>query len=157
MYTIEHLRELYQYNDWANRRIVVALKENGSEKARRIMAHLLTTEQEYLARLYGKDSTGFNFWPDLSVSECGSLAQAISTRYDELMRGFEEEGLDLKARYRTSEGERCENTCRELLTHVLFHSAIHRGNIILSLRETGFEPPKIDYIVYLRETKNASI
>ena len=153
MQTIEHLRELFRYNDWANRRIVVALKECEDEKARRILAHLLTTEQEYLARLYGKDSTGFDFWPDLTRAECGSLAQAISLRYEELLSGFEEAGLDLKARYRTSEGDRCENTYRELLSHVVLHSSIHRGNIILKLRESGFELPKIDYIVYLRETK----
>jgi len=61
--------------------------------------------------------------------------------------------LDLTARYRTSEGEWKENTFREMLTHVLFHSSIHRGNIMINLREHGFAPPKIDYIIYLRETK----
>jgi uncharacterized damage-inducible protein DinB len=40
-----------------------------------------------------------------------------------------------------------------MLTHVVFHSAIHRGNIVLSLRAAGFAPPPIDYIIYLRETK----
>ena len=130
------------------------MKEYGSDKARQILAHLLTAEQEYFERLYGKDSTGFDFWPDMTIAECGSLAQEISSRYETLLRGFEEEGLDMTARYRTSEGERCENTYRELLSHVVLHSSIHRGNIILKLRESGFEPPKIDYIIYLRETKN---
>jgi uncharacterized damage-inducible protein DinB len=69
------------------------------------------------------------------------------------MRRFEEEGLDVRARYRTSEGVLQENTFRELLTHVVVHSAIHRGNIVVKLREEGFEPPKTDYIIYLRETK----
>ena len=46
-----------------------------------------------------------------------------------------------------------ENTFREMLTHVVFHSSIHRGNIMIGLREAGFAPPKIDYIIYLRETK----
>jgi hypothetical protein len=32
-----------------------------------------------------------------------------------------------------------ENTYRELLTHVLFHSSIHRGNIVLKMREEGLE------------------
>ena len=58
-----------------------------------------------------------------------------------------------RAAYKTSEGVAHENTYRELLTHVLFHSSIHRGNIILKLREEGFAPPKIDYIIFLRETK----
>lgn len=153
MNTVEHLRELFRYNDWANRRIVVALKENSSERATQILAHLVTTEQEYFERLYGKDSTGFDFFPGLTVAQCGELAKATAERYEKLLRGFDEEGLDIVARYRTSEGKRCENTFRELLSHVVIHSATHRGNIMLKLRESGIAPPVIDYIIYLRETK----
>lgn len=152
MNTVEQLRQLFDYNDWANRRIIVALKENFSEKSQKILAHLLITETEYLARLYGKDSTGFDFWQDLSLEECGNLAREIAENYEKLLRRFEEEGLDLTTQYRTSEGVNRENTLREMLTHVLFHSSIHRGNIILKMREEGFTPPKIDYIIYLRET-----
>ncbi|MEP7038978.1 MAG: DinB family protein, partial [Acidobacteriota bacterium] len=57
------------------------------------------------------------------------------------------------AEYKTSVGVSHQNTFREMLTHVLFHSSIHRGNIILKLREDGFAPPQIDYIIYLRETR----
>lgn len=153
MNTVEHLRELFRYNDWANRRVLVALKENDSQRSREIFAHLLTTEAEYYARLYGKDSTGFDFWPTLSLEECGKLAKEIAEQYEKLLRRFDEEGLDLYTKYKTSEGVRHENSFRELLTHVLLHSSIHRGNIILKLREEGFEPPKTDYIIYLRETK----
>ena len=153
MNTIEHLRELYVYNDWANRRIIIALKDAPSEKFRKILAHLLITEQEYYERLYGKDSFGFDFWQDLSLEECGKLARETAERYEKLLRKFDDEGLDLKTRYRTSEGVWFENTFRELITHVLFHSSIHRGNIVLKLREENFTPPKIDYIIYLRETR----
>lgn len=153
MQTIEHLRDLFAYNDWANRRIIVALKTAKSRKSLQILAHLLITENEYYERLYGKDSTGFDFWPNLSLADCGELAKATAERFEKLLRRFDDEGLDVVARYRTSEGIQYENTYREMLTHVLLHSSIHRGNIILKLRGDGFEPPKIDYIVYLRETK----
>ena len=153
METVEHLRELFRYNDWANRRTIVSLKETRSERCRQILAHSLATEAEYFARLHGKDSTGFDFWPDLSVEECGELARDTADKFEKLLRRFEEEGLDLKARYQTSEGVPYVNDFREMLTHVIIHSSIHRGNIILKLREDGFEPPKIDYIIYLRETK----
>jgi uncharacterized damage-inducible protein DinB len=153
MQTVEHLRELYRYDDWANRRMIVAVKESGSDRCRQILAHLLTTEDEYLARLFGKDSTGFDFWPDLSIEECGELARTVAEKYEKLMRRFDDEGLDLWTRYRTSQGVPHENNFRDMLTHVIIHSATHRGNLMLKLREDGFEPPKIDYIIYLRETK----
>jgi uncharacterized damage-inducible protein DinB len=153
METVEHLRELFAYNDWANRRIVARLKSNGSEKARRILAHLLITEKEYFERLYGKDSTGFDFWQDLSAEDCGDLAKENAENYERILKRFDEEGLGQIARYKTSEGVPQENTFRELLTHVLVHSSIHRGNIITKMREAGCAPPAIDYIIYLRETK----
>lgn len=43
-----------------------------------------------------------------------------------------------------------ENTYRELLTHVLMHTATHRGNMVLQMRNESLEP-RIDYIIYLRE------
>ena len=153
MQTVEHLRELFRYDDWANRRMIVAVRESGSDRCRQILAHLLVTEDEYLGRLFGKDSTGFDFWPDLSIEECGELARTVAEKYEKLMRRFDDEGLDLWTRYRTSQGVPHENNFREMLTHVIIHSATHRGNLMLKLRDEGFEPPKIDYIIYLRETK----
>ena len=153
METIEHLRGLFVYNDWANWRIIRSLGETSSAKCLRILSHLLITEKEYFERLYGKDSTGFDFWQDLSLSECGDLARETSSDYERLLKRFDEEGLSLRAHYKTSEGIAHENTFRELLSHVLLHSATHRGNIVRQMREENIAPPKIDYIIFLRETK----
>ena len=152
MQTVEHLRQLFAYNDWANRRIIVALKADKSAKALQILAHSLITEKEYYERLYGKDSTGFDFWPPMTIDECGVLARETAEAFEKLLRRFDDEGLEIRVKYRTSEGIPCENDFRELITHVLMHSSIHRGNIVIKLREEGFVPPKIDYIIYLRET-----
>ncbi len=153
METVEHLRELFAYNDWANRRIVAALKSSPGVKARKIFAHLLITEKEYYARLYGKDSTGFDFWQDLSLEDCAYLAKENAENYERILKRFDDEGLGQVAKYKTSEGVAYQNTFRELLTHVLFHSSIHRGNIILKMREENYAPPKIDYIIYLRAAR----
>lgn len=151
MNTIEQLRELFIYNDWANRKIIASLEKNSSEKALKILAHLLVTEKEYFHRLYDKDSTGFDFWQDLSLKDCQRLANEISEKYAKFLESRSEEDLNSKASYKTSEGVSYANTLRELLTHVLLHSSIHRGNIIIKLRDEGYVPPKIDYIIYLRE------
>jgi uncharacterized damage-inducible protein DinB len=153
MNTVEHHRTLFEYNDWANRRVAVAIKENRCNEALRIFAHLLTTEQEYFDRLHGKDSTGFDFWPAVTIEECGGLARQASERYEKLLKRFDDEGLDLYLRYKTSAGKEQQNNFREMLTHVLLHSATHRGNIVHAMRQEGFEPPVIDYIIFLRETK----
>lgn len=151
MQTVEHFRQSFTYNDWANRRIVAALTENPIERARRILAHLLITEKEYFERLFGKDSTGFDFWQDLSIDGCGELALETAEIYKQFLSQLAEEDLDRIAHYKNSVGESYANNYRELFSHVLFHSATHRGNIMLKIREEGFTPPAIDYIIYLRE------
>jgi uncharacterized damage-inducible protein DinB len=153
MYSADHLRQLFEYNDWANRRMIVSLKENGSQRGIEILAHLLITEKEYFERLYGKDSTGFDFWPQMSIQECSALAKENAGRYEQLLKRFDDEAIGMYVKYKTSEGVEYENTFREMLSHVLIHSSTHRGNIMLNLREEGFQTPAIDYIIYLRETK----
>ena len=123
-----------------------------SPRSLEILGHLLIAEKEWYGRLYGKDSTGYDFWPTLSIAECGQLARETAERYEKLLRGFDEEGLDIRVKYRNSKGTPFENTFREMLAHVCIHSATHRGNIVLKLREDGFEPPQTDFIIYLRET-----
>ena len=151
METIEHLRELFIYNDWANRQILDFLKSNASEKARRILAHLLITEKEYFERLNDKDSTDFDFWQNLSLEDCKHLLQENAGNYERIPAKSADKILEQIAKYKTGKGVAHENTWRELLTQVLFHSATHRGNIVIALREDGFAPPPIDYIMFLRK------
>lgn len=151
MNTREHLRELLDYDDWANRRTIASLEISASEKCRRILAHILITKHEYFERLEGKDSTGFDFWPDLNLDECGRLLHTTTESYRQILSDADESVLERVASYKTSEGVSHFNTYRELFTHVLLHSSIHRGNIVLKMREEGLEPPKVDYILYLRE------
>jgi uncharacterized damage-inducible protein DinB len=148
METVEHLRHLYRFNDWANRIVVRNIRQSGSGKALSFLSHILITEKEYFERLYGKDSTGFDFWPDMKIDECSVLAQQNNEQYEKLLLRFADEGLGQTVRYRTSSGKSVKNSFRELLTHVLFHSMNHRGQILTILREEGCEPPEIDYIVY---------
>lgn len=150
MQTIEHLRHLFEYDHWANLCTLETLEFSPSERSLDILVHLLITKQEYFERLSGKDSTGFNFWPKLDFEECRELSESTNLNYLSLFAPADDSLLDRMAIYKTSEGVRHENTYRELLTHVLFHSSIHRGNIVLKMREEGLEPPKIDYILYLR-------
>ncbi len=152
MNSLEHLQHLYTFNDWANRRIITKLKSALSEKAVGYLSHILLTEKEYYGRMHGKDSTGFDFFQKLSLNECSQLAKENAEAFERLLEKFDDEGLGQKVRYYTSEGDPFQNTFRELLTHVVFHSMNHRGQILTTLRQEGFEPPQIDYIIFEQET-----
>src|SRR5215204_6650242 len=109
METIEHLRQLFEYDDWANQRTIAALEVNSSGKSLHILAHILITRQEYFERLDGKDSTGFDFWPDLNLDACKKLAGKLSDNYRQLLGDSTESDLERIAKYKTSEGVPHEN------------------------------------------------
>lgn len=153
MNSIEHLRELFIYNDWANRRIITHLKSSPSLQAHKLLAHIIVTEGEYFERLHGKDSTGFDFWQELPLEELSKLAHENAEKYEKLLNEFDDEGLGQIVKYRTSEGVAVQNTFREVLTHVLLHSMNHRGQVNAAIRADHFTPISTDYIIYCREVK----
>jgi uncharacterized damage-inducible protein DinB len=153
--TIDLLRSLFAYNEWANRKVIESLKEAPphSSKAVRLLAHLLITEREYFLRLRGKDSTGYDFWQELSLEECEELTEENHRNFAALFAALTEENLESIAFYKNSRGMAYHNTYREMLTHVLHHSSYHRGQVAMAARADLIVPAYTDYIAYLRESQ----
>ena len=53
--------------------------------------------------------------------------------------------------YTNSKGELWENRVLDVLSHVLLHSAYHRGQIALEIRRSGSAPAYTDYIHAVRQ------
>jgi uncharacterized damage-inducible protein DinB len=154
MHTLESLRQLVVFNEWANRRMIESLKafENQSTKALRVLSHLLITEKEWMTRMrHNEDSTGFDFWKAASLDECETLANEMAKTYADFVSQLTEEKLDHIATYKNSKGIEYKTSFRDILTHVLFHSTAHRGQVAMALRADGGEPLWSDYIVFVRE------
>ena len=154
METIETIRRLFKYNEWANRRAIAALKDpaNHSAKAVRALAHLLIAEEAWLARmLTNQDSTGFDFWQGSTLDECEQLASKVLKSYGDLLEGLTEEKLDQVATYKNSKGIEYQTPFRDILQHVLMHSMYHRGQMAMAVRAEGGTPPYTDYIAFVRE------
>lgn len=154
MQTIEELRNLLNYNRWANHRAIASLKAPSNPPARAIRAltHLLIAEKTWLLRLKeNMDSTGFDFWPSASVEECETLAEEIARSYSELVSDLTEDKLELVAKYKNSKGVEYQTTYRDILVHVAMHSAYHRGQVAMAVRGEGGEPGYTDYIGFVRE------
>jgi uncharacterized damage-inducible protein DinB len=155
MNSIETLRQLLTYNDWANRRVIESLKNAAGDSARglRAMAHLLIAEKMWLIRLLrNEDTSGFDFWQGSTLEECIQLADEVSGSYLRLLHELTEEGLNSVATYKNSRGVEYQTPYRDILQHVVIHSAYHRGQVAMAMREGGGEPAYTDYIAFVRET-----
>jgi len=53
--------------------------------------------------------------------------------------------------YKNSKGEPWRNRVEDVLTHVIMHSAYHRGQIAMEMRAAGMEPAYTDFIHAVRQ------
>jgi uncharacterized damage-inducible protein DinB len=156
MQTIDELRNLLNYNEWANRRAIASVKSssNPPAKALHALTHLLVAERTWMKRLQeNQDSTGFDFWPAGSIDACEALADEVFRAYNDFLGDLSEDRLGSFARYKNSKGMAFETSYRDVLTHVIIHSSHHRGQVAMAVREAGGEPASTDYIAYVREKR----
>lgn len=157
-------RALYDYNRWANRRILGAaaalppdqfLEDRGSSfgSLRDTLVHVLGAELVWLARWEGESPASY-----LAPAEFPTVA-ALSPRWDELERGqsgffdqLTDGALDRVVAYTNVAGERWRYPLHQMLQHVANHSTYHRGQAVTLLRQLGRTPPGTDLLLYLDET-----
>ncbi len=150
---VAYFERLMEHAHWANARVLDALRESpGDARPLALFAHVLTTEAIYHARMSGRDPWPQDFWPELGLDRCAELVTANRALYRSFLRSLTDDGLEEPMRYRNSRGEVYDTRLADLLTHVALHGAYHRGQIALSLRAAGAEPPVTDFIACARET-----
>lgn len=153
MQTVELFAQTNDYNIWANREFLqfFAARPNSSGKAVRIFAHLLLAEKTWLRRIgENLDTSGFDFWSNETIEDCAALLAENEREIKLFFAVLTEDRLDTVFNYKNSRGASFKNTWREALTHVFAHSAYHRGQLALAVREAGDAPPYTDFIQFLR-------
>ena len=144
----ELLQRMLRYDGWANREALRSLRQ-GTPPARslRWLAHIVGAEWLWLARMEGKESP-LPVWPELSLEQCNDLLQDLGRR---LAGDLDQDSPARQVRYTNSRGEPWTSTVEEILTHIVIHSAYHRGQIASDLRASGQEPAYTDYIHAVRQ------
>jgi uncharacterized damage-inducible protein DinB len=144
------LEQLLQYDSWANRE---ALKSLGQAipppRSLKWMGHIIGAEFLWLARLEGETSE-LPVWPDLSLKDCGKRLGEMSRLLGDVAQAGPER-LAEPVSYTNSKGESWTNTVEEILTHLVIHSAYHRGQIASDVRAAGQTPAYTDYIHAVRQ------
>ena len=146
---MRQLRNLLRYDVWANRETLRSLKERAPPKSLRWLAHIIGAEYLWMARLRRRPDT-LPVWPELDVEACGERLDELSRLWPEYL-GDGARSLTATIPYTNSKGETWTNTVEEILTHVVIHSAYHRGQIASDVRANGRVPAYTDYIHAVRQ------
>ncbi len=148
-----YFTHLFEYNDWANRRILRALAGlDDSEEARALFTHVVLSQQRWLERVRGASTVSrpwFGAAFDLATCE---TAWATSLReWLDFLDAIDDACLDRVVAYQTTEGPAFRSTVREIVVQLNNHSVHHRAQIARMIRQQGHTPPETDYIFYTRQ------
>jgi uncharacterized damage-inducible protein DinB len=164
MQTKDFLR-MFTYDHWANRQCLAAMALGTTPPATTAaapasadtlgrMAHILSAQKLWLERIQ-RQPQSMPVWPNSTIEDCTVLADEMSSAWQNYLvrigNQFTPGSLDDKIEYRNSKGDVWSSRVEDILTHVLFHSAYHRGQIALQMRASGMEPAYTDFIHAVRQ------
>jgi uncharacterized damage-inducible protein DinB len=152
MELLEHLRRQFAYDEWANREVLSGLRtsRNPLPRPRQLLAHILSAERLWLERIRQQPQS-LPVWPDFTLDQCGDQIIDLARLWPEFLSQISPAGLSATIVYKNTKGEPWTSTVEDILTHVLLHSAYHRGQIASLVRAGGEQPAYTDFIHAVRQ------
>ena len=157
---LDAIRELYDYNHWANQRVLSAMTPLTDDMFTRNMGNSFVSLRDTLAHILGAEWIWLERWLErspkalLSASEFPTL-QALERRWaavrldqNQYIQTLVPDRLNDDVSYTNTRGERYSYALWRQMLHVLNHSSYHRGQVTTLLRQMGAEPASTDLLVY---------
>ncbi len=146
----QYLIDTFKYNDWANRKLLISIKQlPDTNESIKLFSHLITSQNKWMNRIVNKiaDTELSWFGPLFSVEELeNKWTESINNwiAYLEKVETLElEKDIIFK---RATDGKNLSVKVREIALQLNYHSIHHRAQINRIIRQQGLTPPSTDYI-----------
>jgi len=168
--TKDDIRLLYEYDRWANNRVIEFVSALTPERFTRNLGGAFQSIRHALVHIAGGEWVWLQYWKadSYSVSFVSDLQKrrdqlfnpdlyptiaAVEAKWGEVekeqiafVQSVTDEGLSKMLPYRT-----IHISLAHLMQHVANHSTYHRGQIALMMRQLNAEPIATDFHVFLVE------
>jgi len=162
------LKVLFEYNRWADLRVLDACGALSNEQFTRNLGSSFASVRDTLAHLYGAEwiwnerINGRSPGAHPAAGDLPDLA-AVRGKLEEMDRYFidfvsncTQQQLDSVIHYKTGAGTEFSNPLWQTLHQLTNHASYHRGQITTMLRLLGAKPVSTDLIGYYREQAAAA-
>ena len=149
---INYYLHLFEYNDWANNKILKTITENKitNQKIFSLFSHIIIAQILWLNRINKETYEFKDFWQMLNPGEMNMLSRKSTLDWESFIKRQAEKDLQMEISYVNSKGNTYKNTLSQIMTHVINHSTYHRAQIAALLRTENITPPLTDYIDFFR-------
>jgi uncharacterized damage-inducible protein DinB len=148
----DYLRKELTYDTWANREVLAAIGAAGGEDTRslQLLAHILAAERVWLERLR-QVTQSVPVWPKPALAWCQAEVENLGKEWHEYLELATAGDISQTISYKNTKGESWTSAIVDVLTHVVMHSAYHRGQIASHMRSIGMTPAYTDFIHGVRQ------
>jgi uncharacterized damage-inducible protein DinB len=148
----DYLRRQFAYDEWANREVLNAIRaaSGTNQRSLQLMSHILAAELVWLERLKQQPQS-VPVWPEPDLAQCEAQAARLGEQWLEFLDLITAGDVSQSISYKNTKGEQWTNTIVDILTHVVMHSAYHRGQIASHMRANGQTPAYTDFIHGVRQ------
>ena len=163
----DYLRRQFAYDEWANREVLKAIRaaegsnpqssnqsllaqSSSNSRPLQLIAHIVAAERVWLERLKQLPQS-VPVWPEPDLVQCEAQVAELGREWLEFLDLITAGDVSQSISYKNTKGEEWTSTIVDVLTHVVLHSAYHRGQIATHMRANGQTPAYTDFIHGVRQ------
>jgi uncharacterized damage-inducible protein DinB len=164
----DDLKDLYDYNAWANEEVRQVIRgldkevfsqdlKSSHRSLRGTVAHIASAEWIWLQRWKGISPGQMLAEEQFATTEMAvSRWTSIDQDVTDFVNTLQASDLGVTFSFTTTEGKKLSGVLWQAMQHLVNHSSYHRGQIAALLRQLGQTPRSTDLIKYYR-LKAASV
>ena len=143
----ERFLDLFEYTREMNDLFIDLAEACSSEKAGRLMNHIINAQQIWLDRMQSREMSLGPWFLRENTEALKDDNRRLFLEYSNLLNDFAE-----ITGYSNTKGRSFQNRTSDILYHVVNHATHHRAQIAIMARGEGLEVPPSDYIFYKRKS-----
>jgi uncharacterized damage-inducible protein DinB len=148
----KYFLDLFEYNNWANDRIILKLHGLNNDfkgpEPLKILSHIISAQDTWLERIKGTKTYNIFLWEEYSIQEIEVLSINSHRGWIKFISKMSEKKFDNECTYKNSEGDENSKSYQDIFQHIINHSSYHRGQINQTFRINNIEPVVTDFIYY---------
>lgn len=149
MSLLAHLATLRAHGEWADGKLLDAVRAAHVPLAVRELAHVRGAQDIWLSRIERRTPT-IAIWPEFTVDELARVGADVDAQWRAFFARLDEQALSESVSYRNLAGDPFTTPLGQLLSHVFMHGHYHRGKANAALKSGNGTPVGVDYILWQR-------
>jgi len=131
----KYFLKLYQYNEWANNRVIDCLNEQNisDEKILTLMGHIVAAQFLWFNRINGLPPADVKLWGEYKLDKLNDMVKQANSMWLEFVQS--QESFDRELTYRNYVGNPYTNNVEAIMMHLVNHCSYHRAQIAMLLRQ----------------------